>query len=997
MTSTTATVQQFLVQRCNVADSEFQNIRLIPGRGAFSGYVHPGSFTVTTPQDHQHMLELMARQRDIPMPSLVEAMNGRCRYVPLVLDLDKMNPSNEQLYDLCALTARMLALDTIECYVSHSPPNPGAHIHFPHRALPASQHDQWLAKIHQQFPTWQKRTVENKVVGIDPSIYRSGLRANFCPKGGENRLKVPWKRIVVTLIDHEIVVSSVVTEEIDNYKQMSNDDRLRWLKECSVLFFDGYNDLAPAAPTTTTRATNTTTTTTTASTSTQTASAQATATNTEHHEQWIIEQVRRLLGDPQRTFSKKRTRQGNALIIQFHAKPGDICPSGSGQQHENAAGGYYVMPHMFQPMLRCHSDKCKGSGCPLVTVARNDAILNIMKARYKRASFDDVVEAVVKSPNAPPSTIPSTTHNDDNNGDEDLNMMANLLQPAQVIENNTNFIEYTVKVNNKFCYLHKKDHDMIGHCHVTLTKNSLQWFCRCGVSRPEDEPHVHHDGLLTANQTRMLNASVVREPIVYEGPLDPSKWLYANDTWFKRHEWDEVHKSYRMWPMKTEGVRMLLNLVEEDDWKAWIAQVERVDHIIFDPSQSGYERIYVSGETRYYNTWYGWLVQEEQQPAGVDDETFNRQLEQRCAIILEVIRDILCDGDSEKFEYMLNYFAHLFQRPRELPRVALVLQSDLEGVGKGSIMHDLMRKIIPSINYAYISDSAQLEGQFNGFLKHRLIVFFDEAFWGGDPHVSGKLKSMITNETLMINEKHRALEDSYNTARIIIASNNAKVVPANAAARRYAVYSIYKTKSKDFFTQLHNAIKNPSVVTAFFTRMRRRVIDVWHPNDMPKLCRESLWDQIVMGGLTTIQTWVYAMLENPPRDRISGTVHKRSCLYEMYISTPRNGSSRQPAHEKTFWTSLMVLLGGAITVERYGIHSWITFKTRAELCSTFEQLMNGVAIDNMWSNFDKNAPATQRASQDNIQCTCDQEYQRAVLNHRRALATVPNTTTSTIA
>ena len=73
------------------------------------------------------------------------------------------------------------------------------------------------------------------------------------------------------------------------------------------------------------------------------------------------------------------------------------------------------------------------------------------------------------------------------------------------------------------------------------------------------------------------------------------------------------------------------------------------------------------------------------------------------------IRDIICNGDDELCEYVLNWFAQIIQTPHKKTKVGLVWRSEAEGVGKNIILN-LIRDIMGSEYYYSTSNLEHLIG-----------------------------------------------------------------------------------------------------------------------------------------------------------------------------------------------------------------------------------------------------------------------------------------------
>lgn len=161
---------------------------------------------------------------------------------------------------------------------------------------------------------------------------------------------------------------------------------------------------------------------------------------------------------------------------------------------------------------------------------------------------------------------------------------------------------------------------------------------------------------------------------------------------------------------------------------AWFSHHARRQYegIVFAPGKD------VSG---YYNLWQGFAVEPK---------------EGDCSLFLDHIRDNICNGKEEHYEYILAFMANIVQEPWDLPGVALVLRGK-QGTGKGAFVTEFGELFGP--HFKQLSHSKQLTGHFNSHLGDALVVFADEAFWGGHKDQEGVLKALITEERLMVEPK----------------------------------------------------------------------------------------------------------------------------------------------------------------------------------------------------------------------------------------------------
>jgi hypothetical protein len=165
-----------------------------------------------------------------------------------------------------------------------------------------------------------------------------------------------------------------------------------------------------------------------------------------------------------------------------------------------------------------------------------------------------------------------------------------------------------------------------------------------------------------------------------------------------------------------------------------------------------------------------------------------------CALILSHLRDECCDGDDALYEYVIQWFANLFQFPRDKSGTLLTMGSE-EGAGKGALARYF--KCMLGHHLVQLGSSEQLLGRFNDFLATALLVFGDEVVWGGDKKGADKLKAYITEDHIFIERKFVPGLTIRNYARFITATNHEHSAPAGTSARRYVVLPMNERRIGD--------------------------------------------------------------------------------------------------------------------------------------------------------------------------------------------------------
>lgn len=187
----------------------------------------------------------------------------------------------------------------------------------------------------------------------------------------------------------------------------------------------------------------------------------------------------------------------------------------------------------------------------------------------------------------------------------------------------------------------------------------------------------------------------------------------------------------------------------------------------------------VADETDY-NLWSGYAME----PTAGD-----------CSLFLQHMRDNICSGNEEHYEYLLNLLALTVQEPGTPSGVATVLRGK-PGTGKGVFVRTI-GDLFGRKHYTQLDKVDQLAGHFNAALSGKIIVFADEAFWAGDKREVGALKRLITEPTLHIVRKGIDGTDEENHVHLFMATNEKWSWPAMMNERRGFLLEVSTAKMQD--------------------------------------------------------------------------------------------------------------------------------------------------------------------------------------------------------
>lgn len=145
----------------------------------------------------------------------------------------------------------------------------------------------------------------------------------------------------------------------------------------------------------------------------------------------------------------------------------------------------------------------------------------------------------------------------------------------------------------------------------------------------------------------------------------------------------------------------------------------------------------------------------------------------------------LCDGRKDLAGHLTDWLAYGYQNPGAKVPYAPLIISGHHGVGKDTLRLAMKRLYGPS-NVATVEDGAVARGR-NEFMKRAQLVVVPEIMTGDRKDVANKLKPLITQEEVEIDEKNVKTYFIPNTANFMFFSNHENAAHIEDKDRRYFV------------------------------------------------------------------------------------------------------------------------------------------------------------------------------------------------------------------
>ncbi len=293
-----------------------------------------------------------------------------------------------------------------------------------------------------------------------------------------------------------------------------------------------------------------------------------------------------------------------------------------------------------------------------------------------------------------------------------------------------------------------------------------------------------------------FNKELLEELIRTRADEWEEKGLSNND--LKKTEIDALNEEYAVLTMGNKVVILWENDNEErflpvQDFRIklknkWINQQKASEYFLEHPDRREFSKIDllpgVDAPSKVYNLFKGFPIKPK---GGISEIPYFHEL----------LLDVICSGNEKWADYFWGWLAHMIQKPMEKPGVAIALMSNAQGVGK-SRFAEYVGSLLGS-HFVAVTHGRHLHGHFNMHLQKALLVFADEAVWGGDREAESKLKEMITEPLGMLEMKHKDAQARIRTCmRIILATNSDWAAKVSLSDRRYFVLEPSEERKNDY-------------------------------------------------------------------------------------------------------------------------------------------------------------------------------------------------------
>ena len=204
------------------------------------------------------------------------------------------------------------------------------------------------------------------------------------------------------------------------------------------------------------------------------------------------------------------------------------------------------------------------------------------------------------------------------------------------------------------------------------------------------------------------------------------------------------------------------------------------------------------------------------------------------ALFMSHMLNVICNDNEELCTYIINWFAHIFQKPGEKIGIALILVG-MQGTGK-----TVFTNVVCHLCGCYGLENANLNnisGNYNTLIKDKILIVVNEVDpkYGLTSGSTNNLKTLITESSIDFNQKHKDAINGKNFANFIFVSNNFIPMRIDLDDRRFCVIEVspdYKD-DKEYFVSLLQSIEVPGFYENLITFFLSIDIADWNPAEIP--------------------------------------------------------------------------------------------------------------------------------------------------------------------
>jgi hypothetical protein len=162
-------------------------------------------------------------------------------------------------------------------------------------------------------------------------------------------------------------------------------------------------------------------------------------------------------------------------------------------------------------------------------------------------------------------------------------------------------------------------------------------------------------------------------------------------------------------------------------------------------------------------------------------------------------------GDREE---TYKWIATLIAKPAVKMHYGLLLVSETQGVGKGTLGEKILAKLVGLDNTSFPGEDEIVDSEYNYWIAHKRLAVVHEIYAGHSSRAYNRLKSLITDQNIMVKKKYMADYHVENFLHAFACSNSMKALKIAQDDRRWLVPKVREEKrSEEYWDIFHTWLR----------------------------------------------------------------------------------------------------------------------------------------------------------------------------------------------
>ena len=176
-------------------------------------------------------------------------------------------------------------------------------------------------------------------------------------------------------------------------------------------------------------------------------------------------------------------------------------------------------------------------------------------------------------------------------------------------------------------------------------------------------------------------------------------------------------------------------------------------------------------------------------------------------------------GDDLRYQYLMNYVAHMFHNPGKRQRTMLIFKSKAEGVGKTQFTDFLGEMLEPDVLYQAEAEVDKVVGRLSVTTRHKLLVVLNDAKSSDVAASKDKLMSLVTDRKSTTRGPYQQASHDDNYCRFIWTTTREMLPVRPTENRRLVVFECDDTLAEEgdsYHTGIYDMYHDPLVQRSFY-------------------------------------------------------------------------------------------------------------------------------------------------------------------------------------